>query len=441
MDRLASQDRKQESCLELQNLAISHAGLEPDSSDLDSNASEESEMESFIDYLPKIKHLLDDLGLKGFTVEPIQHGDSFENCVYGLNSYSEKNEQYILRAPVFYSSMDLDTDNGVIYIPILNDVALLNSLAHKLAVPRVKAYSSTKDNALGKPFMLQTRLHGRSLDKVWPELPQADRFEIVDQYAELLAELENVSFPTAGSFEAPIDMAKSMNGYACTEAPTCKFFEGGDQDLATDHRVVHDRAGPDVKKLLHNLISSFIAKDIEKEGADNEFLAPKLRELLKIVHELDLEGAFGAGPQPVVLHHWDLEPRNIMVQQGDNGTWRISGVIDWDDAQALPRVLTRRPPSWIWDFDDEEVTGYVDCDFHHITPLTKDNMELKQRFDSKAAERLPGYLEDAYGAGQWLRKIWIFAKSEIRCSFMLDLLHQTLAEWAERPTSVVVGAS
>ena len=96
--------------------------------------------------------------------------------------------------------------------------------------------------------------------------------------------------------------------------------------------------------------------DIRMEGEENEFLAPKLRSLIAIVDELDREGAFAAGPRTINLHHWDLEPRNIMVKK-DNGTWRITGVVDWGDKQANSRILTRKPPSWIWDFDDEEVTG------------------------------------------------------------------------------------
>ena len=402
-----------------------------EASETESIASDDSEMEPFSVYLPKIEQLLRDIGLEGLAVEPIQHGYDFENCVYALKSSSIEEEQYILRVPVFLSSREFNDDR---YLPMLNSVALLNSLANTLTVPRVKAYSATKDNALEKPFMVQVRLPGQSLNKLWPELAHADRLEIVDLFVELLAKHEATTYATAGGFEAPAGIPSSMNDFATLTAavPIIKPFDEGDEEFLEDPQVLRDRAGADVKELVISHLNGFIAMDIRKEGEENEFLAPKLRGLLAIINELDREGAFAAEPQIVNLHHWDLEPRNIMVTK-ENGTWRIIGVIDWDDTQANSRVLTRKPPSWIWDFDDEEITGYMDCDFHPIFPLTQNNMALKNRFDAKAAEVLPDYLEEAYGTGQWLRRVWLLAKDEIHSTHILDLLDETLKNWADRP--------
>ena len=402
-----------------------------EASDDESIASDDSEMDPFSVYLPKIEQLLRDIGLEGLTVESIQHGYDFENCVYALKHSDIEQEQYILRVPVFLSSRKFDEDR---YLPVLNSVALLNSLAETLTVPRVKAYSATKDNALGKPFMVQARLPGQSLDKVWPELAHADRLEIVDLFVELLAKHEVTTYATAGGFEAHLSIPSSMNDFATPAGaiPIIKPFDAGDEEFLENPQVLRDRAGADVKALLISHLNGFIAMDIRKEGEENEFLAPKLRGLLAIVDELDREGAFAGGPQPINLHHSDLEPRNIVVAK-DDGIWRITGVIDWDDTQANSRVLTRKPPSWIWDFDDEEITGYMDCDFHPIFPLTESNMALKNRFDARAAETLPDYMEEAYGTGQWLRRVWLLAKDQIHSTYILDLLDETLKNWGDRP--------
>ena len=404
-------------------------------SDDESVASDDSEMEPFASYLPKIEQLLRNIGLEGFVAESIQHGYDFENCVYALKSSSIGEEQYILRVPVFLSSRDFEHDR---YLPVLNSVALLDSLANRLAVPRVKAYSATKDNALEKPFIIQTRLPGQSLDKLWSGLAHADKLEIVDRFVELLAEFEATTYATAGGFEAPSNIPSSMNDFATHAAtvPVIKPFDQGDEEYLENPQVLRDRTGADVKALVTSHLKGFIAMDIRKEGEENEFLAPKLRGLLAIVDELDRGGAFATGPQTINLHHWDLEPRNIMVTKHSEN-WRITGVIDWDDTQANSRVLTRKPPSWIWDFDDEEVTGYMDCDFHSIFPLTENSMALKNHFDAKAAETLPDYLEEAYGAGQWLRRVWLLAKDQIHSSYILDLLDETLTNWADRPKPIV----
>ena len=414
-----------------EELGISENDNMSEASDDESIASDDSEMEPFSVYLPKIEQLLRDISLEGFTVEPIQHGYDFQNCVYALKSSGIEEEQYILRVPVFLSSESFDSER---YLPMLSNVALLNSLAETLTVPRVKAYSATKDNALEKPFMVQVRLPGQSLDKAWPELTHADKLDIVDRFVELLAKHEATTYATAGGFEAPSGIPSSMNDFATPAAaiPIIKPFDEGDETFLENPQVLRDRAGADVKALVISHLNGFIAMDIKKEGAGNEFLAPKLRGLLAIIDELDREGAFAARSHIINLHHWDLEPRNIMVSK-DNDTWRITGVIDWDDTQANSRVLTRKPPSWIWDFDDEEVEGCMDCDFHSIFPLTENNMALKNRFDAKAAEALPDYMDEAYGTGQWLRRVWLFAKGQIDSSFILDLLEETLENWENRP--------
>lgn len=400
-----------------------------DNESVASESSEESEMEPFPDYLPKIEQLLDDIGLHDYSVESLQHGYSFQNCVYALISLKDETEEYILRAPVLTSQWDFEDDR---YLPVLNDVALLNFLGNKLVVPRVKAYSAITQNSLEKPFMVQTRLPGRSLDGLWTGLDQDDKLAITDLFVDLLAKLEAITFDSAGRCKAPSALPTSMNDFGSAPALVLQPFDEGDEEFTKDPQALKDRAGPDLKALLTSLLNGWIMSDIRSETGNDAFRIPMLRGLLAILDVLDHEGAFASGPQPINLYHWDLEPRNIMVEKND-GAWRITGIIDWDSALAQSRPLTRKPPSWIWDFEDNDVTGYLDCDRHPIAPLTEGNMALKTRFDAKAAELLPGYLEDAYGTGRWLRRIWLFAHEQIQSTYILDLLEELLEDWAQRP--------
>lgn len=423
----------QDHSLEMDGLKT-HISDEMDASDNESVTSENSnvsDVEPFSDYLPTIEQLLCEIGLEGFAVEAIQHGYSFENCVYALNSLEDDKEQYILRVPQWIHGFGDEDEKCE---KVLNDVSLLNNLARKLPVPRVKAYSATRENALGKPFTLQTRLPGRSLDDIWADLDQMDKLAIVDLYVELLATHEAITFATAGTFIAPHGIPDSMNDVATTAAPSIRLFDDGDEEFMKDPKALQDRAGSDVKALLISHLNGWIAKDLRHDGEDEAIRAPKLRGLLAIVDDLDREGAFVDKPSPIVLHHWDLEPRNMMVEKND-GVWRISGVIDWDDTLAQSRPLTRKPPSWIWDFDEEEFTDYMDNDHHPNFLLTEENMALKTHFDAKAAAALPGYLEDAYGRGQWLRRIWTFAKDEIHQEYLMDRMDELQEDWDSRPKS------
>ena len=425
----------EENILEANDLQTDLSGKGPygfGNESIASVASEISEMEPFLQYLPMIERLLFDIGLLGISVEALQHGYSFQNCVYALKSSEDDKEQYVLRVPV---SPDFrETDEKCVAIE--NDVTILGFLVDKLPVPRVKAYSATKENALNAPLTVQTRLPGRSLDQIYSELDHKDKLEIVDRFVELLARLESVTFATAGTLTTSSPLPAAMSDFSPTAAPLVAIFDDGDADFVKEPKVLQDRAGPDVRSFLVSQLNGWIQKEINDEGEQESLTLPSLRQLLVIIDEMDLQKAFKDGPYPVVLHHWDLEARNIMVDKS-SGTWRICGVIDWDDAHALPRPLARRPPAWIWDFDPEAFTGYLDNDHHPNDNLSDENLALKSYFDAKAAAALPNYLEDAYGRGRWLRRIGTFARSGADNMWYIELIKQLQKDWAARPKPVV----
>ena len=419
-----------------------HSDRDSQTSDYESNASgssDDSEMEPFSEYLPKIEELLRDIGLCGFNVEPIQHSYTYQNCVYGVKSDKDENEHYILRVPN-YPDFGAGRMEGKCE-SILNDISLSEYLADKLPVSRIKAYCATTKNALGMPFTVQTRLPGQSLNETYKDLSHAEKLAVIDQVVELLAKLETITFTNAGTFTASPNVPDAASDFSSVEAPAVSIFDAkvpssrtsgeGEEGPVEDPRYLEDRAGPDVKALLVSHLNGFITAELE-DGSIGTFRSDRLRPLLTIIEDLDHEGAFKDGPYPVVLHHWDLEPRNIMVEKS-SGTWKISGVIDWDEATCVPQPLARRPPEWIWDFEPEMHTGYLDNDHDPSSNILRENMALKAYFDDKAAAVLPGYLEDAYGHGRWLRRIWTFARTWICQAFLLDRAGELWDEWKARP--------
>ena len=403
-----------------------------DNESIASMVSDVSEMEPFTEYLPNIERLLCDIGITGFSVEALQHGYSFQNCVYALNSSENDNEQYILRIPVCPDFQETDGR----CIAIENEVTLLGFLGDKLPVPRVKAYSATKENALNAPFTVQTRLPGQSLDEVYADLDHKDKLGIVDQFVEVLAKLELVTFAKAGTLTTSSPLPAAMNDVPHTADPSVTVFNEGDAEFVDGPQVLLDRAGPDVKSFLVSHLNGWIQKELKDEGEEESLTLADLRQLLAIIEEMDNEKAFKDAPYPVVLYHWDLEARNIMVEKSKDA-WRICGIIDWDDALALARPLARRPPAWIWDFDREGFTGYLDNDHHPNDDLSDESLALKSHFDAAAAAVLPNYLEDAYGRGRWLRRIWTFARSGADNMWYIELIKQLPKDWAARPKPIV----
>jgi len=204
----------------------------------------------------------------------------------------------------------------------------------------------------------------------------------------------------------------------------------GPEEIVRDPKTVQDRTGTDIQALLLSHLNTWVAKDFKDENRF-DFRVPKYQLLLAVMGDMAREGAFKDKSYPIVLNHWDFEPRNIMVEKIDNA-WSICGVIDWDDSLAMPRPLARRAPDWIWDFDYEGFTGYFDNDHHANKNLSEEQLALKAYFDNKAAAALPGYLEDAYGSGLWMRRVWTLIRSELHNCWYLDVMEQLAKDWDAR---------
>lgn len=408
-------------------------------SDAASNASDASDdsMEPFSEYLPKIERLLTEIGLEGFSVEPLQHGHSHLNCVYALKSPIDENERYVLRVPNCPDFEDNKDDGRCLVIP--NDAACLGYLADKLPVPRVKGYCATTENALNAPYAVQTMVQGQSMDNVYDDLSHADKYAVIDQYVDLLAKLESITFSRAGHFAAATGVPDTTHDFLTPAAPLIEMFDGGPEDFVQEPQTLLDRAGPDVKALLLSHVKGFIKDEQDDEALTGGLRVDVLQPMALMLEDMEREGCFEDGPYPVVLHHWDLEPRNVMVENS-TGTWKICGVIDWDDSQCVPRPLARRPPEWIWDAKGATFTGALNNDFDTTVELPEDAKTLKAYFDTKAEEALPGYLEDAYGRGRWLRQIWLLARDLMSSTFLLDRAIHMRKLWDLRATYTEPGS-
>ncbi|KAI4200272.1 MAG: hypothetical protein LQ350_004020 [Teloschistes chrysophthalmus] len=111
----------------------------PDDCDRESIASEDfddSVMEPFDDYKPKIQCLLNDIGLPDCEAEVIQHGYQYQNCVYALKSPRTTDEQYVLDHQI----VGKDCSKGVISASVgifseLRSFLHVSALMHKNKLP------------------------------------------------------------------------------------------------------------------------------------------------------------------------------------------------------------------------------------------------------------------------------------------------------------------
>ena len=198
------------------------------------------------------------------------------------------------------------------------------------------------------------------------------------------------------------------------------------------------RDGSSIRSLFASHINELIEREVYwKQDEYPESVTPIYRQVLTMLSEMEISGYFADGPHPITLHHWGLEPRNIMVSQDSGGNWKISGIIDWDDALAVPRPLGRQPPIWIWHFpeDDPSASKYYNDDqfMYQFSPeISADGKILKTYFDEKVDRLLPGYTKDAYGRGLWLRRIWSFVKGGVWSEYVRGFFEQLPKDWDAR---------
>lgn len=400
----------------------------------ESDEPEGSVIEPFDEYKIKIAQLLNTIGFGGFAIEPLQHGYDFENCVYTLISDQDPAEQYILR--VANNAYIPDPDGHCKAIE--NDVVLLNYLHNKLPVPRVTAYCSTRENVLEQPYTVQTRIPGTSLNHLWGKIDYTDKYAIVDQYLDLLVQLDSIILPVAGTFVISAAMPTARSDFYPTADPTVRVFDKRSPGPNQDGGKIKEQAGSDIKSLFTSLLNMYIDEEVENNiDQYAHSMTPLYRQLLLMLEDMESEGFFADQPHPITLHHWDLEPGNLMVEKASDGAWRICGVIDWDDAIAVPRPLARKSPVWIWHFPDEEPEGFRDDDQFSDPELSEEDKRLKAYFDTKIEELLPGYGQDAYGRGRWLRRIWSFARQGVYREYERDFVEQLVNDWAARPRAFV----
>ena len=402
-------------------------------------------IEDFSSYKLKIKQLLTSLGLTDYAIDVIQHGSTYENCVYRLTRIpmpeqrdaSVTEQKYILRVP---NCPFFERDDGICQA-LVSDVALMMYLSTRLPLqlPRTKAYSAATNNILKAPFTIETQIADNSMKDIYAGLDLDEKLRIVDQFVDLLVNLENTRFASAGTFavSSPLPLSSSdfLPAAQDSPAPRIRYFNKGDERFVKDLKAVNHRRGPDLKTLLSSHINGWIQRDLRIDP-ENVVTVHHFPRMLTMLETLEQEGAFAETPCPIVLHHNDLEPRNIMVKKSSpSGEWKITGLIDWDEAIAVPRALARRPPTWIWDFDVKNYKGYINVDHYPYSDeeLSEEGKSLKKHFETRAKEEWgEQYLEDAYGHGRWLRRIWDFVRSDVHRKFYLGRIEQLGVDWDER---------
>ncbi|KAG4034743.1 hypothetical protein MFRU_002g00960 [Monilinia fructicola] len=414
------------------------------------SSTHEFDQEPFDTYKLKVIQLCQDIGFgEPSNMERMYGGDY--NRVIGLTfSQNSEDRHFVLRVPrhVLEESEAYTIRDQVATLLFLGQFEFL-------CAPTIAAIDTTTANVIKSQYVLQERLPGKPLQDVLFTLPLAEKLELVTVAAQLFINMEGITLEDPGVLSGTQPLPWTSTSLPpSTLKPTVSGFDFNYSTVAS----------PLKQQSLASLLSNLLNEQKKKYILSPAMLL-KWVKLLDIVEEMDQAGLFKASDKINVLWHWDICARHILVDKDESplastvtemdstsnftqppnldhancnvdedkfivtddasditaaqtGTtssgWKVTGVIDWDGAKSIPRVLTRVPRNWLW-FDEAERTyswdGNRDCPPERA--LTEEELTIKRHFDRLMQQADPTYLNDTYFRGVWIRRLFRFAQSGI----------------------------
>ncbi|QSZ29837.1 hypothetical protein DSL72_004355 [Monilinia vaccinii-corymbosi] len=254
-------------------------------------------------------------------------------------------------------------------------------------IPYTLVYDCTYDNPIRSPYLIQERVLGETLEHEYFTLHRALELELELAHPRNPHMERRCSYARAvAGFVAAVDRV-AMPGYGTFAAHPSMPRKGvrvrGDFGVTQDH--VGGRkipTAPNFSRWVRDVLGAQMAR------ATDRLVSLSLEELwwvevlCQIGQEMEERGLLT--DEPAGLWHSDFWPRNIMVRSSRDHAV-LTGVIDWDEAKSLPRVVTRKPPMFLWSM---LANG--------LFPAEK--LEIKNAFDREMQRLRPesSYAHDAY---------------------------------------------
>ncbi|KAI1118021.1 kinase-like domain-containing protein [Nemania sp. NC0429] len=216
-----------------------------------------------------------------------------------------------------------------------SQVATIRLIRSKTAipVPEIYALDTSVANEIGAPYICMSFIPGKPVSEVWFDysgtLPRDEfRLRILTSLSHTMAQFSCFSFDQMGSIME-------------SESNSTVIGPSYDWDEQEDGSLHVTMSGP------YDSTSAFLDRNPAEGPGENASVwnkaAAKLSEvLLDCLPTLD-------SPSSFVLCFPDFDSQNVLVD--DEGT--VTGLIDWDLAQTMPRFVGyARYPGWItrdWD--------------------------------------------------------------------------------------------
>ncbi|PLB47161.1 hypothetical protein P170DRAFT_511807 [Aspergillus steynii IBT 23096] len=280
-----------------------------------------------------------------------------------------------------------------------SEVATLDFLRTKgIPVPRVHAYASESNNAVGTEYLIMDKACGQPLDRRWFDLTPKERVRLVTSYVDIEQKLFSIPFGSYGSLyythtvqpNLRADLYQTPHGHQdgrfCIGPSADYMFWRGkraalelDRGPWRDHRDYIRSVGqrelewtsrygkPQQNDFPHNTI-------VKGEVSPGTYL-DLLRKFISISPYILPESREDPMNMPT-LRHPDLNPSNVFVSD----SCEISCIVDWQHSSILQLLLTAGNPP-LFDNPDSEPPSSLEK-----PSLPEDYSSLSREEQSRADE-------------------------------------------------------
>jgi aminoglycoside phosphotransferase (APT) family kinase protein len=349
------------------------------------------------------------------------------NRIVGITlppSYDIENRELILRVP---RGDDGTTPDRA--VAILNYVRKHTSIP----VPMIAAKDFGRDNPLEKPYVIQNRLPGADLNRIWNDLNHPQRCAVAHELGGVMRTLLSLESPVTGILEAT--SKTTHTGDFSSIVPfelklLGREIEGESVSLPSTNTPRDRQTTLDFFQTQFERWRADAVRGLQDFSTGNDV---KLFDgMLKATREMADLGLFE--PDLHCLCHIDLHMGNVMTKIQSDSTIRITAILDWDEAVFAPKFAACEPLSWLWGYtasdhvdEDEHLTWPYELAGANDTPSTPEQQELKRIFDEQAG---PEYPHLAYAKiSRLCRGLFRIATQGMPASHYYKAATRILKEW------------
>ncbi|GES61237.1 kinase-like protein [Aspergillus terreus] len=209
-----------------------------------------------------------------------------------------------------------------------SEVATLEYLRlNGFPVPKVHAWSSTTDNAVGAEYIIMEKLDGTPFGEVWYILDFKQRYKVTEQIVQLERRLFDLQIPANGSIYFP----GSLNEHERAQAVPLPNQDG--TFCIGPPRLHYERS----YRKLHGFKKMHPQAHIHA-----------LEKYLQLANCLGYPQ--GSNLNRPVLRHPDLQPNNILLSDSLD----VTAIVDWQHATIMPLCLAASMPKYFQNYGDPE---------------------------------------------------------------------------------------